>query len=83
MTERVELLSPAGNLEKLRFAVDYGADAVYCAPERFGMRAAAGNTLNLNPTLLLDAFAAEEGVRADWMRVVRTAVLDQDGNPFE
>lgn len=43
MTERVELLSPAGNLEKLRFAVDYGADAVYCAPERFGMRAAAGN----------------------------------------
>lgn len=47
------------------------------------MRAAAGNTLNLNPTLLLDAFAAEEGVRADWMRVVRTAVLDQDGNPFE
>ena len=49
----------------------------------FTMRAAAGNTLNLNPTLLLDAFAAEEGVRADWMRVVRTAVLDQDGNPFE
>ena len=26
-----ELLSPAGNPEKLRYAVDYGADAVYCA----------------------------------------------------
>ena len=38
-----ELLSPAGNLEKLRYAVNYGADAVYCALDRFGMRAAAGN----------------------------------------
>ena len=38
-----ELLSPAGNLEKLKYAVNYGADAVYCALDRFGMRAAAGN----------------------------------------
>lgn len=38
-----ELLSPAGNPEKLRFAVDYGADAVYCALKSFGMRAAADN----------------------------------------
>ncbi len=45
MTERrkPEILSPAGNPEKLRFAVDYGADAVYCALERFGMRRAADN----------------------------------------
>ncbi len=38
-----ELLSPAGNPEKLRYAVSYGADAVYCALNRFGMRASAGN----------------------------------------
>ncbi len=38
-----ELLSPAGNLEKLRYAVNYGADAVYCALNKFGMRASAGN----------------------------------------
>ena len=38
-----ELLSPAGNLEKLRFAVNYGADAVYCALKEFGMRAASDN----------------------------------------
>lgn len=38
-----ELLSPAGNLEKLKYAVNYGADAVYCALNRFGMRASAGN----------------------------------------
>lgn len=38
-----ELLAPAGNLEKLKFAVTYGADAVYLAGERFGLRAHAGN----------------------------------------
>lgn len=41
--KKPEILSPAGNPEKLRFAVDYGADAVYCALERFGMRRAADN----------------------------------------
>lgn len=40
---RVELLAPAGNLEKLKMAVIYGADAVYFAGERFGLRAGAGN----------------------------------------
>jgi len=38
-----ELLAPAGDLEKLRTAFDYGADAVYAGGERFGLRAPAGN----------------------------------------
>ena len=38
-----ELLSPAGNMEKLRAAFLYGADAVYCAGKAFGMRQAADN----------------------------------------
>ncbi len=38
-----ELLSPAGNLEKLKFAVDYGADAVYLGGKAFNLRAKAGN----------------------------------------
>ena len=38
-----ELLSPAGNFEKLRAAIRYGADAVYLAGQRFGMRSAADN----------------------------------------
>ncbi|MBE6553989.1 MAG: U32 family peptidase [Ruminococcaceae bacterium] len=38
-----ELLSPAGNFEKLKAAILYGADAVYCAGQMFGMRAAADN----------------------------------------
>jgi putative protease len=38
-----ELLIPAGSLEKLKVAVDYGADAVYLAGQNFGLRAAADN----------------------------------------
>jgi len=40
---KIELLAPAGNLEKLKMAVIYGADAVYLGGEEFGLRAAAGN----------------------------------------
>ncbi|MHB8961878.1 MAG: peptidase U32 family protein [Saccharofermentanales bacterium] len=40
---RVELLSPAGDLEKLRSAVLYGADAVYLSGKQFGLRAFSGN----------------------------------------
>ncbi len=38
-----ELLSPAGNFEKMKSAILYGADAVYLAGDDFGMRAAADN----------------------------------------
>ncbi|MBQ7308616.1 MAG: U32 family peptidase [Clostridia bacterium] len=39
----IELLSPAGNYEKMKMAFLYGADAVYLAYNRFGMRASADN----------------------------------------
>ena len=38
-----ELLAPAGSLDKLKVAVDYGADAVYLAGLKFGLRSAAEN----------------------------------------
>ena len=41
--KRPEILSPAGNFEKLESAVYFGADAVYLAGRSFGMRAASGN----------------------------------------
>ena len=41
--KRPEILSPAGNLEKMKAAILYGADAVYLAGKLFGMRAAADN----------------------------------------
>lgn len=41
--KKVELLAPAGNLEKLKIAIHYGADAVYAAGKEYGLRALAGN----------------------------------------
>lgn len=46
MADRPELLSPAGDMERLTMALHYGADAVYLAGQSFGMRAAAGNFNN-------------------------------------
>lgn len=43
MEKKVELLAPAGDLEKLKFAVLYGADAVYLGGNAFGLRAKAKN----------------------------------------
>lgn len=41
--KKVELLAPAGNLEKLKMAILYGADAVYLAGKEFGLRTASDN----------------------------------------
>lgn len=41
--ERPELLAPGGSLEKLKTAIDYGADAVYIGGEAFSLRVAAEN----------------------------------------
>jgi putative protease len=40
---RIELLAPAGNLEKLKTAINFGADAVYLGGNKLNLRAAADN----------------------------------------
>jgi len=62
MRKKPELLAPAGDMEKLKMAVLYGADAVYLAGTSFGMRAFAGN---FTPEQLVEAvnFSHEHGVR--------------------
>ena len=40
---KIELLAPAGDMERLKMAVAYGADAVYLAGTTYGMRSFAGN----------------------------------------
>ena len=59
---KLELLSPAGDMERLRMAVLYGADAVYLAGTDFGMRSFAGN---FTPEELPQAveFAHSHGVK--------------------
>ena len=60
--KKPELLAPAGDMEKLKMAVLYGADAVYLAGQIFGMRAAADN---FTTEELSDAvtYAHERGVK--------------------
>lgn len=41
--KKPELLAPAGNLEKLKIAVQYGADAVFIGGQEYGLRSNAGN----------------------------------------
>ena len=60
--KKPELLSPAGNPEKLRAAVLYGADAVYLSGKMFGMRAASGNFTNEELEWAV-AYCHERGVK--------------------
>ena len=60
---KIELLSPAGDMERLKMSVLYGADAVYLAGTDFGMRSFAGN---FTPEEMPKAveFAHSHGVKA-------------------
>ena len=59
---KLELLSPAGDMERLKMSILYGADAVYLAGTSFGMRSFAGN---FSPEELPEAvkFAHDHGVK--------------------
>lgn len=60
ITQKPELLAPAGNLDKLKIAVNYGADAVYIGGEEFSLRVAADNFTNEEIKRGVD-FAKEKG----------------------
>lgn len=62
MVNKPELLSPAGDMEKLIMSVHYGADAVYLAGNEFGMRASAGNFDDDSLNSAID-FCHSRGVR--------------------
>ncbi len=90
--KRIELLSPAGNMERLRFALCYGADAVYLSGQAFGLRAFADN---FSPDELKEAIAyahargkkayvtvncfareAELGSIAEWLAFIQACGAD-------
>ncbi|RUM63362.1 MAG: collagenase-like protease [Sulfurimonas sp.] len=58
---RVELLSPAGNLEKLKIAIDYGADAVYGGVSHFSLRIRSGKEFDLQSFKAGIDYAHERG----------------------
>ena len=42
--KKVELLAPAGNMEKLEIVLHYGADAVYMSGQQFSLRNFSSNS---------------------------------------
>lgn len=66
VNRKIELLSPAGDLESLRYALLYGADAIYLGSKEFGMRS---SSTNFSPE---DLKIAVEEVHAAGKRVYLT-----------
>lgn len=76
----MELLAPAGGMEQLRAAVLFGADAVYLAADKFGMRARAAN-FRMEEIPSAVAFAHEHGVRVHVTCNILMHPDDIDGLP--
>lgn len=76
----MELLAPAGGMEQLRAAVAFGADAVYLAAERFGMRARAAN-FRMDEIPAAVVFAHEHGVKVHVTCNILMHPDDIDGLP--
>lgn len=72
---RPELLMPAGNLEKLKVAVLYGADAVYLGGQQFGLRSAADN-FNREELAYGVSFAHQRGAKV--YVVLNSFLFDQE-----
>ena len=60
--KKPEVLSPAGDMEKLKFALAYGADAVYLGGEHFGLRVKSNN-FTLEEIAEAVAYCHERGKR--------------------
>lgn len=61
--KKPELLAPAGDFEKLKTAIHYGADAVYLGDSRFSLRGKAGNFDSAELRAAV-AYARQHGVRS-------------------
>ncbi|MDA7817123.1 U32 family peptidase [Sulfurimonas sp.] len=61
MTKKVELLSPAGTLEKLKIAFDFGADAVYGGVSHFSLRIRSGKEFSMEDFAEGIKYAHERG----------------------
>lgn len=77
---KIELLSPAKNLECGIAAVDHGADAVYIGAPKFGARAAAANTMDDIETLVTYAHVYNVRVYATVNTILKDDELDETEN---
>ena len=63
MNKKVELLSPAGDMEKLKIAIEYGADAVYAGVSHFSLRCHSGKEFNYETFQEAVDYAHKRGVK--------------------
>jgi len=61
--KKVELLSPAGDFEKLKIAIEYGADAVYAGVSHFSLRCHSGKEFNYETFKEAVDYAHKRGVK--------------------
>jgi len=61
--KKVELLSPAGDFEKLKIAIEYGADAVYAGVSQFSLRSHSGKEFNYENFKEAVDYAHKRGVK--------------------
>ena len=61
--KKVELLSPAGDFEKLKIAINYGADAVYAGVSHFSLRCHSGKEFNYETFAKAVDYAHKRGVK--------------------
>lgn len=74
----IELLAPAGDLEKLKIALMYGADAVFIGGQNFSLRARASN-FTLDDILEVTTFAHERGKKIYMTTNIIPHQEDMDG----
>ena len=74
-----ELLSPAGNMDALRAALHFGADAVYGGMKRFGLRAFAGN---FDPDELREAVTLAHGAGKKFYVTMNCYPFDDELDDF-
>jgi len=77
-SNKVELLAPAGNFEKLEIAIHYGADAVYLGGKDFSLRNFSGN-FRLEEIKQAVAYAHDHGVK---LYVTVNIYARNDQQPF-
>jgi len=63
MMKKVELLSPAGDMEKLKIAIEYGADALYAGVSHFSLRCHSGKEFDYETFADAVKYAHERGVK--------------------
>jgi len=61
LQNKVELLAPAGNLEKMKIALNYGADAVYGGTSTFSLRIRSGKEFDMDSYAAGIVYAHERG----------------------